>query len=153
MSTLFQHVVYHGTPREFDAADLAESVTGGRFQDVEVPHDSIWFTDSWDDAAQHYACVPRQTTHSRVIRARVTLHNPFIFDVEDYANEGLYNLPESSTLKRQGFDGAVVNRGEWNYNATRMDLKPTHLMVFKRSSIVVIDVTYVICAREKTRAK
>lgn len=139
------HRVYHGTPRAFDK--LEESQTGGRFQDVNVPREGIWFTTDFQEA-MWYATHPRRTDHSRVLMAEVTLCRPYVTDPEEYANEGISEaLPNLSRLKREGYDGVIVLRADWvmasgsrvlHPGQWYLEAMPPHIAAFSAEQVQLI---------------
>jgi hypothetical protein len=104
-----QHVIaYHGTPREFTT--FRESQTGGRFRELAVPHEGIWFTEDRDEALWY--ATHRRSPYSRIVKVRLTLCNPFTTDRDEYIAEGASTIPELSEVKRKGYDSLIVLRGE-----------------------------------------
>lgn len=116
MKTKCKHVIaYHGTPKEFTT--FREPQTGGRFKELAVPHEGIWFTEDRTEALWY--ATHRRSPHSRIIKARLTLCSPFTTDRDEYIAEGASTIPELSEVKREGYDSLIVLRGEDTNEATK----------------------------------
>lgn len=132
-------VAYHGSPALF--SQIRESGGGGRFAALVVPHDGIWFTSSREEA-RWYARLRNQRGY--VYAARLTLQRPYVYPREAYADEGIGDFPDTHHLRQAGYDGAIVERGEWGEGyPLRMVKKPTHYVVFEPSQVTLTSVKVV----------
>jgi hypothetical protein len=107
-------VVYHGTGAVFDAFDRAKQGTSFDYDALNVPEDGFWFAN---DAARSswYAGVSakRHDGSANVMPVYLSMQKPFVYSAEDYANEGLASLPSLYELEGEGYDGVIVERGEY----------------------------------------
>lgn len=118
-----------------------ESATGGRFSDINVPHDGIWLTLSPREAKGYAKSRPGRGT-PRVIKVEVRLRNPYFTDPQDYADEGISGAtPELYHVKRAGFDGVVVLRSkyseDWYLSGKMLDM-PTWVGVINPKAVRVL---------------
>lgn len=127
---------YHGSPAKF--TQIRESATGGRFAELAVPHDGIWFTEDFDEARWYAG------KRGYVYTARLRLRWPLRYPRGNFADEGLGDLPDLHHLKRDGYDSLVVERGEWaeGYPLRMVEL-PTHYAVFDARQVKLIEASRV----------
>jgi hypothetical protein len=105
-------VVYHGTGSEFDSFDTARE---SNFPDSDVPQEGLWFTDAPDRATWYAGMASRQGRGRapNIIPAHLKLQNPYVYKAEDFADSGISGLPDLYDLKRQGYDGVIIERAEY----------------------------------------
>ena len=130
-------IAYHGTSSDFDPDDgFVEDPNGGRYIDSVVPHGGIWFSESKADA-RSFAMGGKSRS---VIKVRISMSNPYVIPVEDYADEGISSVPDTDLIRRGGHDGIVVMRGEWvgGGDSLRIRTLPTWYAMLDPTKIRVI---------------
>lgn len=110
-------VVYHGTSGDFTSFATDKP---GNFQDVNVPQDGIWFASD-PQRAEWYASKAGKTPS--IMPVYLSLQNPYVHSAESYADEGISSVPDLYDLKKQGYDGAIIQLAEWDWSKPDVPLK------------------------------
>lgn len=108
-------VVYHGTGLDFSSFSKEHQGRTFKHENLDVPDDGFWFATD-PDRAHWYASKSANAVKDgaqRLIPVYLQLKNPYIHTAQQFADEGLYGLPDLYMLEKQGYDGVIIERGEY----------------------------------------